>query len=81
MPMAIPRVCRKCWHGYASGTNGSQQVGIGTPAGAGTVFHAVVWGGTAASAVDLNPAGFTYSGDLRRGIAETVALLKAAGSR
>jgi hypothetical protein len=43
------------------GTSGTQQAGDG---GTGSIDHALLWSGTAASAVDLNPtnlSGFTYS--------------------
>jgi hypothetical protein len=44
--------------GYA--TDGSQQVGYGSPSTGGS--HALLWSGSAASAVDLHPAGgFNFS--------------------
>jgi hypothetical protein len=50
----------------ALGTNGAKQVGFGTPTAdynsdLNTISHALMWFGTAASAVDLGPAGFTAS--------------------
>ena len=39
----------------AYGTNGTQQVGYGNGTDTGGEDHAMVWSGTAASAVDLNP--------------------------
>jgi len=51
---------------FALGVFGGKEVGSGSGAATGnnsaTVYdHALLWSGTAASAVDLNPAGFTYS--------------------
>jgi hypothetical protein len=53
---------------WAIGTNGTQQVGAGTgpslmspPTGAHS--HALLWHGTAASAVDLHPSFFTADSD------------------
>lgn len=49
---------------WAFGTSGTQQVGVGagndTPTGP-NLRHALLWNGTAASAVDLNPAGSAAS--------------------
>ena len=42
---------------YAFGTNGTQQVGIGTGPATGGQTHAVLWNGTAGSYTDLNPSG------------------------
>jgi uncharacterized membrane protein len=42
----------------AYATNGSQQVGYGGGPATGGTTHALLWNGTAASAVDLNPADF-----------------------
>lgn len=39
--------------------SGTQEVGVGT--GPAQVQHALLWSGTAASAVDLNPANFVQS--------------------
>jgi len=44
------------------GINGSQQVGVGYGSATGDEYHALLWNGTAASYVDLNPSGFTSSG-------------------
>jgi hypothetical protein len=46
----------------AGSISGIQQVGEGFSSGTGGNGHALVWSGTAASAVDLNPTGFTSSG-------------------
>ncbi|MGA2070720.1 MAG: PEP-CTERM sorting domain-containing protein [Sedimentisphaerales bacterium] len=48
---------------YARGISGTQQVGDGHgPAtGAGSPEHALLWNGSAASYVDLNPSGFLSS--------------------
>jgi hypothetical protein len=49
---------------YGISANGSQEVGEGTGSGTGNKAHALLWFGTAASAVDLNPtdlSGFTAS--------------------
>src|SRR5207302_1721957 len=46
----------------ALGTSGGQQVGYGFPRAAPVgVRHALLWRGSPATAVDLNPAGFTDS--------------------
>jgi hypothetical protein len=52
----------------ASGTDGTQQVGVGSIYSYSTsvntavyIGHAVLWSGSAGSAVDLNPAGFANS--------------------
>jgi autotransporter-associated beta strand protein len=51
----------------AGGVSGTQQVGTGYGPSTGTdqngfpLDHALVWNGTAASAVDLNPTGFSQS--------------------
>src|SRR5215510_12484109 len=42
------------------GISGGQQVGLGFEIDIGS-GHALLWSGTAASAVDLNPVGFTSS--------------------
>jgi len=46
---------------YASGTNGTQEVGDGDGTSTGSNYHALLWNGSAGSAVDLNPSGFTTS--------------------
>ncbi|MCI0499903.1 MAG: PEP-CTERM sorting domain-containing protein [Planctomycetales bacterium] len=45
----------------ARGISGNQQVGYGYGSATGNKEHALLWGGSAASCVDLNPGGFTYS--------------------
>ncbi len=45
----------------ANGNSGSQQVGYGYSSVSGYYEHALLWSGTASSAVDLNPSGFTSS--------------------
>jgi hypothetical protein len=45
----------------AYGISGSQQVGSGFGSATGFELHALLWSGTASSAVDLNPSGFTNS--------------------
>jgi hypothetical protein len=45
----------------AYGTNGSQQVGYGPVVESESNYHAILWSGTAASAVDLNPSGYDRS--------------------
>jgi hypothetical protein len=47
-------------YSFGYGISGGQQVGTGWGSASGN-FHAFLWSGTAASAVDLNPSGFTYS--------------------
>ena len=42
------------------GIMGTQLLGYGAPAGTSN-FSAVLWGGTAASVIDLNPSGFISS--------------------
>ena len=42
---------------YATGTNGTQQVGYGYSPATGNPAHALLWNGSAASYVDLNPSG------------------------
>ena len=46
-------------HSYASGTNGAQQVGKGSGDVTGGYLHALLWNGTANSAVDLHPTKLT----------------------
>jgi PEP-CTERM motif len=62
----------------AQGTNGTQQVGTGSGPATGNVYHALLWTGSAASAIDLGsllPATFgeseayTISGDTVYGVA------------
>jgi len=48
----------------AYGFSGSQQVGAGTGPVTGNQLHALLWSGSASSAVDLNPADFTGSAAL-----------------
>ncbi len=44
-------------YAHIAGTDGLQQVGVGFGSGGGLRnVHATVWGGTAASAIDLNPS-------------------------
>ena len=45
---------------FAVGVSGNSQVGSGDPASA-SFSHALLWQGSAASYVDLNPTGFTGS--------------------
>ena len=45
----------------AIATNGSQQVGYGEHSSIDGGDHALLWNGSAASAVDLNPPGFGYT--------------------
>ena len=45
----------------ANDNSGSQQVGYGYSSVSGYYEHALLWSGTASSAVDLNPSGFTSS--------------------
>ena len=45
----------------AYGVSGNQQVGFGTLNTTGRPAQALLWSGTAASAVNLNPAGYTDS--------------------
>jgi hypothetical protein len=45
----------------ANGLGGGQQVGSGFGPSTSGNTHALVWTGTAASAVDLNPSGFDFS--------------------
>jgi hypothetical protein len=45
---------------YATGLGYKSEVGCGTPVGF-TASHALLWHGTAASTVDLQPAGFADS--------------------
>src|SRR5664280_2450600 len=47
-------------YSYGQGISGSQQVGYGTLTSGGN-NHALLWSGTAASAVDLHPSGFSSS--------------------
>ncbi len=42
-------------------TDGTQQVGQGNVSSSGFVYNALLWSGSAAPAVDLNPTGFTQS--------------------
>ena len=55
------------WHHQSSiayATNGSQRAGFGFGAGTSNNIHAMLWSGTAASAIDLNPtllSGVTQS--------------------
>ena len=46
---------------YATGTNGTQQVGYGYSPATGNPAHALLWNGSAASYVDLNPSGLSNS--------------------
>jgi hypothetical protein len=48
------------YYSVAEGVNAGKQVGFGYPSNA-SYSHAVLWSGTAASAVDLNPTTFTSS--------------------
>jgi hypothetical protein len=45
----------------AFGVGGSEQVGRGSGSATGNNYHALLWSGSAASIVDLNPPGFSYS--------------------
>ena len=45
----------------AYGTSGSQQVGAGEGSGTDTNYHALLWTGSAASVVDLNPTALPES--------------------
>jgi uncharacterized membrane protein len=45
---------------YATGLGHRSEVGCGTPVGM-SVTHALLWHGTAASMIDLQPSGFTDS--------------------
>jgi hypothetical protein len=45
----------------AAGAAVGQQVGTGFEPGLGGGDHALLWSGTAASVIDLNPAGFDRS--------------------
>jgi hypothetical protein len=55
---------------YAIGVSGGIQVGIGLGPATGDQSHALLWSGTAASVVDLNPAGFrsSWASDVSGGI-------------
>jgi hypothetical protein len=46
---------------YGYGVSGGQQVGDAAGPANGNNVHAILWSGTADSAVDLNPSGFTQS--------------------
>jgi hypothetical protein len=46
---------------YLTGISGSQQVGFASGAAISGFNHAILWSGTAGSAVDLNPPGFNDS--------------------
>ncbi len=46
---------------YAYGVGGTQQVGYASGPATSFVAHAILWKGSAASAVDLNPTGFNQS--------------------
>jgi hypothetical protein len=61
--------------GIALGVRGAaHQVGLGHSPATGGAYHALLWNGTAAGAVDLHPAGFNQSqahataGDLQVGV-------------
>lgn len=46
---------------HALGTSGGEQVGYGSGPATGVQIHALLWRGSAASVVDLNPNGFDKS--------------------
>ena len=58
-----PWTCTPQPHGFggsgAVGTDGIHQVGSGSGSGTGGHGHALLWSGTAASAIDLNPTNLT----------------------
>lgn len=53
---------------YGTAVGVSQQVGYGSPTGAGGKTHALLWSGTAASVIDLQPTDAKYTASQAMGI-------------